>query len=393
MADSEQYRPAWPAVGAGVKRRSGWRVARAAAWTLLMALSAALPGCSQTATLPKPEASSDQDDFDRVVERLRQIIDDTSPAAAVPDGTQPSQRQVSASAITPAADGKPASATITILTLPAHVVEDAAADPTFSANPLVTGEPGIRFYAGAPIRYLGQRVGTLCVIDTEPRDLSPSLKQDLQDLAQWVESEIDSDLQSDAQRELISEVDRLREMALVDPLTRTWNRNGIQEIYNRELAYATRDKSCVGCIVIDIDHFKSVNDTHGHDMGDAVLKRVADRIRLSVRPYDSIGRMGGEEFLVLLPQSSRAVVSMVAERIRSSVESTPIELSDGATLAVTISLGTTFFQGSSELQPELKLLFKTADVALYEAKKSGRNRVVEAPEVVQSAVAKQDSAS
>lgn len=274
-----------------------------------------------------------------------------------------------------------------------YVVEDAAADPTFSANPLVTGEPGIRFYAGAPIRYLGQRVGTLCVIDTEPRDLSPSLKQDLQDLAQWVESEIDSDLQSDAQRELISEVDRLREMALVDPLTRTWNRNGIQEIYNRELAYATRDKSCVGCIVIDIDHFKSVNDTHGHDMGDAVLKRVADRIRLSVRPYDSIGRMGGEEFLVLLPQSSRAVVSMVAERIRSSVESTPIELSDGATLAVTISLGTTFFQGSSELQPELKLLFKTADVALYEAKKSGRNRVVEAPEVVQSAVAKQDSAS
>ena len=127
MADSEQYRPAWPAVGAGVKRRCGWRVARAATCTLLLALSAALPGCSQTATLPTPEASSDQDDFDRVVERLRQIIDETSPAAAVPDGTQPSQRQVSASAITPAADGKPASATITILTLPAHVVEDAAA--------------------------------------------------------------------------------------------------------------------------------------------------------------------------------------------------------------------------------------------------------------------------
>lgn len=270
-----------------------------------------------------------------------------------------------------------------------YVVEDAAGSPLFRDNPLVTGKPGIRFYAGAPIRYNGQRVGTLCVIDTKPRPLNHALNQDLQDLAKWVESEIDSDLQSDAQRELISEVDRLREMALVDPLTRTWNRNGIQEIYNRELAHATRDESFVGCILIDIDHFKSVNDTYGHDMGDAVLKRVADRIRLSVRPYDSIGRMGGEEFLVLLPKSSRAVVRLVAERIRSSVECTPIELTGDATLPVTISLGTTYFRGSHQLQPDLKVLFKAADVALYEAKKAGRNRVVEAPEVVQSEAARQ----
>ena len=261
------------------------------------------------------------------------------------------------------------------------VIEDASLDPRFKDNPLVTGPPYIRFYAGKPIRYEGQRVGTICVIDRKPRKFDPKHSQDLEDLALWVESEIDSDRLSEAQTELMSEVDRLREMALVDPLTRTWNRAGIHEVFSRESSLAEREKQPLGVIMCDIDHFKSVNDTYGHDVGDAVLKRVADRIRLTVRPYDSIGRMGGEEFLVILPKSHGPTVKTVAERIRQSVERIPIEIPDNDPLPVTLSLGTSHAVYRPGFLPELEVLMKAADQALYEAKRGGRNRVAEAAEL------------
>jgi diguanylate cyclase (GGDEF)-like protein len=260
-------------------------------------------------------------------------------------------------------------------------VEDAQLDPRFKDNPLVTGEPRIRFYAGKPVRYDGELIGTLCIIDTEPRKLEPAMAQDLSDLALWVESEIDSDRLSDAQQDLMSEVDRLREMALVDPLTRTWNRSGIKEVFTREISLAQREKQPIGVIMADIDHFKSVNDTYGHDAGDAVLKRVADRIRLTVRPYDSIGRMGGEEFLVVLPKSHGPTVKTVAERIRRSVEEQHIDLPGGGTIPVTLSLGIAHALCRPGFAPELESLAKVADTALYEAKRGGRNRVGESPEL------------
>ncbi len=255
------------------------------------------------------------------------------------------------------------------------VVENASEDPRFKDNPLVTGEPHIRFYAGKPVRYDGYRVGTLCVIDRKPRKMNPSLAQDLEDLALWIESEIDSDRLTNAQHELMSEVDRLREMALVDSLTRAWNRAGIQEVYSREIAQAERENQPIGMIMADIDHFKSVNDTYGHDVGDIVLKRVADRIRLTVRPYDSIGRMGGEEFLVVLPKTHGPTVQTVAERIRVAVERMPIEIPDNDPLPVTMSLGTAHTVCRPGFTPSLEELAKVADLALYEAKNAGRNRV------------------
>lgn len=261
------------------------------------------------------------------------------------------------------------------------VVEDATADPRFQSNPLVIGEPNIRFYAGKPIRYEGYRVGTICVIDDKPRKLAAAHAQDLEDLALWVESEIDSERLSQAQLDLMSEVDRLREMALVDPLTRTWNRSGIHEVYSRESSLAERETRPLGLIMADIDHFKSVNDTYGHDVGDVVLKRVADRIRLTVRPYDSIGRMGGEEFLVVLPKSHGPTVNAVAERIRVAVEREPIPIPNGDPLPVTLSLGTSHTIFRPGHTPSLEALAKAADQALYEAKKSGRNRVGQALEL------------
>lgn len=259
------------------------------------------------------------------------------------------------------------------------VVENASQDPDWADNPLVTGPPHIRFYLGKALNYEGQRIGALCVIDTEARALTPELAQDMRDLATWVESEFDSDRLGEAQLELMSEVDRLREMALVDSLTRTWNRAGLTEVFTREASIAERGQESLGVIMADIDHFKSVNDTYGHDVGDIVLKRVADRIRLSVRPYDSIGRMGGEEFIVVLPKSHGPTVALVAERIRQAVSSAPIEIPNNDPLPVTLSLGTASARFRPGFTPTLELLSKSADEALYKAKKNGRNRVEQAP--------------
>lgn len=261
-------------------------------------------------------------------------------------------------------------------------IRDARQDPRFRDNPLVTGDPFIRFYAGKPIHFQGQRIGTLCVIDTEPRSLSAASAQDLSDLARWVERELDSDLLTEAQRQLMSEVGRLREMALVDPLTRAWNRAGLQEIYTRESSQAARESQPLGCIMADIDHFKAINDKYGHDVGDKVLKSVADRIRASVRPYDSVGRMGGEEFMVILPKSEGPAIATVAERMRRAVEAMPIEISAEESVSVTLSLGTAFAECRPDFVPPLDRLYKAADLALYQAKSEGRNRVVGAPQPV-----------
>jgi len=262
-----------------------------------------------------------------------------------------------------------------------YVVENALENPIFRDNPLVTGKPHIRFYAGKAVKYEGERIGTICVIDTKPRKFDARMNQDLHDLSFWVESEFDSDRLSEAQLQLLSEVDRLREMALVDPLTRTWNRAGLEEVFHREISLAERNQDSLGVIMADIDHFKSVNDTYGHDVGDVVLKRVADRLRLSVRPYDSIGRMGGEEFIVVLPKSHGPTVVKVAERIRQSVANIPVELPEGEPLPVTLSLGTASARCGPSHAPTLERLAKAADQALYKAKEGGRNRVEQAPEL------------
>ena len=258
------------------------------------------------------------------------------------------------------------------------VVEDATKDDCFRNNPLVTGGPEIRFYAGYPLNFEGERVATLCIWDSEPRDFSSRERQHLRDLAAWAESEIESVHLSEAQQDLLEECERLREVALVDSLTRTWTRAGILEVLERELSLASRQDDPVGCLMVDIDHFKKVNDTYGHDAGDEVLKKVADRLRLSVRPYDAIGRLGGEEFLIILPKSHNKTIERIGQRICNSVKAYPVLLNDGVTeLQVTASIG-----GCASSIPELtdlksvgEKLIKRADEALYESKTSGRDRV------------------
>jgi diguanylate cyclase (GGDEF)-like protein len=174
-------------------------------------------------------------------------------------------------------------------------------------------------------------------------------------------------------RELLAAREKLRVQATRDSLTLVWNRPSILEILDRELERSVREMRPIGLVMFDLDHFKEVNDTHGHLAGDVVLRETASRISGALRKYDSFGRYGGEEFLIVLPGCDERSTRAQAERTRQVLESEPIDL-DGVTVRVTASFGaTTFLPGTCSTAREL---IRTADDALYQAKSEGRNRVV-----------------
>ena len=159
-------------------------------------------------------------------------------------------------------------------------------------------------------------------------------------------------------------------LARTDPLTGVPNRRAIVEELEREAERATRDGGPLGLGMLDIDHFKLVNDTCGHDDGDAVLCEVVRRALGVMRRYDSFGRFGGEEFLVIVPGSGEGELREVLERIRRAVGSTPI-VTGGHELAVTVSLG-----GAMRGRESADGLIARVDDAMYTAKEQGRDRVV-----------------
>jgi len=254
------------------------------------------------------------------------------------------------------------------------VVPNALDDERFLDNPLVTGAPSIRFYAGHPLHAEdGSKLGTLCVIDTKPRMLSPTDLAALSDLAAIAESELKLASVIDARTSLLQEIGELTRKAMLDSLTRLWNRQGIMEILERELQRARRTRLPVCLALADIDHFKKINDTYGHVQGDLALVEVALRMRASARAYDAIGRYGGKEFLVVISDCDQATALRTAERMRVQVAGADI---DSARLPerVTLSVGVVCSHGHPEVSAEQ--LIQAADEALYAAKRAGRDRVV-----------------
>jgi diguanylate cyclase (GGDEF)-like protein/PAS domain S-box-containing protein len=166
--------------------------------------------------------------------------------------------------------------------------------------------------------------------------------------------------------------ENLREMATTDSLTGLFNRRHFWDLSERELARAKRAYHAVSLLMIDLDHFKSVNDTYGHEVGDRVLKLVADVVLGNLREIDVMGRIGGEEFAVLLPDTGLSDAVMVAERLREAVSREEVA-SDKGRVSITISIGVA---GGSGDPPDLETLLRQADDALYAAKRKGRNRVV-----------------
>ncbi len=175
--------------------------------------------------------------------------------------------------------------------------------------------------------------------------------------------------------------DRLRhnvqlslEMAITDQLTGLHNRRYMSRHLDNLVANAKKNNKPIAFVIMDIDYFKSVNDSHGHDIGDEVLKEFASRIAANVRGIDLACRYGGEEFVVVMPDTDVAYAYAVSERLRQSIETTPFQVSRAPhSLNLTISIGIAGAEGENDT---VDALLHRADQALYRAKKTGRNKVV-----------------
>ena len=235
------------------------------------------------------------------------------------------------------------------------VVPDANEDPRFAKHPLVVDSPRVRFYAGAPlVTPQDYRLGTLCVIDFVPRELQPKQLEMLRILGRQVMCQLDLNLQ-----------------AMRDPLTGLYNRRQLEEALHREVLRARRLGGTVGVMAIDVDHFKRVNDTLGHEVGDRALRGIAEEWASCVREEDIACRAGGEEFVIILPGTGKTALRTRAEAVRRTIERAQIPAGDG-TLKLTVSIGLASFPSYGDSG---QAVLRAADVALYKAKAAGRNRV------------------
>lgn len=165
---------------------------------------------------------------------------------------------------------------------------------------------------------------------------------------------------------------QMEALAMHDSLTGLLNRRAIEEYAEAEFSMAGRKERALSVILLDIDHFKSINDRFGHKFGDHALQEVAKTLTKDLRNYDRIGRWGGEEFILILPDTQLVDAATVAERVRIQMAELQISLENGETFSVNISLGAACTTGKF---PSLTKLIDAADQALYQAKQTGRNRV------------------
>jgi diguanylate cyclase (GGDEF)-like protein len=256
------------------------------------------------------------------------------------------------------------------------VMPDVRNDARLARHPSVTGAPYIRFYAAHPVYGADKEpIGKVSLVDYVPRLMSEDDRLMLADLAALVERELQLGSMGAAQLELQRTNKSLRRKSLIDPLIGTWNRGAIMRILTIDAIRCEKAGAPLSVIVIDLDHFKKINDTHGHPAGDEVLLKVASRLRSCIRPQEALGRYGGEEFLIVLPGSSGATAEAVAERMRRAIAAQS-ESIGGATVKPTISAGVASTDAFPKAGPED--LINRADAALYAAKNAGRNRVVRA---------------
>ncbi len=256
-------------------------------------------------------------------------------------------------------------------------VEDTTQEEFFSSNTQGLRIPKFKSIAGVPLMDPnGKRFGTLCVADTKSRaPLSDSELTLLSSFGLMVSNDIC--LRSAARyavRDLIeleNEKCDLFELATIDPLTKALNRRAFMRFSERELARFKRDNSQLSTLMLDIDHFKQVNDVHGHATGDKVLAKMVSIAASVLRQEDLIGRLGGEEFAIVLVDSDAAAAARVADRIRQAIKQVKFPSETGA-FHVSVSIGV-----SEPLYNEASIndALERADAALYRAKRNGRDRV------------------
>ena len=237
----------------------------------------------------------------------------------------------------------------------AVLVTDTRDDPRFIAS----GKQGfeVRSMVAAPLLRSGRAIAVLCVSSAKPGAFGPSQVMTARLLAGICVPAL--------------EQARLERLAVTDDLTHAYNGRYWAPRLQQELALAGRNGQCVSVAMLDLDHFKGVNDTHGHANGDRVLRTLADRVREKIRRSDILVRYGGEEFVLLLPSTQRAQAQALAERIRQAVCGTPFPIAGGVNVTQTVSIGVALWDGRETAEE----LVHRADLAMYEAKRGGRNRV------------------
>ncbi len=229
---------------------------------------------------------------------------------------------------------------------------------------------GLQSIALVPLLRNRRLIGSLNLGSLDPTRFTPSLGTDF---VEHMASIIAICLENVISNEM------LKYIGLTDSLTGVYNRRYIDRRLVEEIARARRQAYRISCMYIDIDHFKQVNDTVGHQGGDEVLREVATRIKNELRMSDALGRFGGEEFVVLLIDADLESAIAVAQRIRHSIASEPFHLSTGGQLDLSVSIGVATledFERDHAIEGVAHQLVAHADTALYQAKAEGRNRVV-----------------
>jgi diguanylate cyclase (GGDEF)-like protein len=253
------------------------------------------------------------------------------------------------------------------------LIPDTGTDPRTAENPIVTAAPRFRAYAGYPlVDQHGSTTGTFCVFGVQPREFTAADRQTIVDLAAMSQRELLSDHLTDAHSALTSKLSVARREAMMDPLTRLWNRRGASVLLKSSFASADHRNSPLTLALLDLDNFKRINDNYGHQIGDEVLRKVASRLIGTVRNNDMVCRIGGDEFLILMTETDAAAAGHIAERIRRAVTETPVPTRDGA-LPMSVSVGYTVRHPKDTAAVDE--LLERADQALLESKAAGRNRV------------------
>lgn len=233
------------------------------------------------------------------------------------------------------------------------IVPDTLMDERFAQSPYVTAGPKIRFYAGVPLKTrAGLVVGTVCAIDAIARPFGVRETAIMEHLAESVMYSLE-----------------MRLLAATDVLTGAMSRRGLKDEADKHLALSKRHGVPVSCIVFDLDHFKNINDTYGHATGDQVLTGIVRAAQGQLRQSDLLGRLGGEEFAVILPQTELAMAYAVAEKLRQLTS--VLDFPGGEPpITATASFGVAL----ADEKDDVDTLIHKADQALYESKRSGRNR-------------------
>lgn len=262
-------------------------------------------------------------------------------------------------------------------------VTDITDEEFFSSNTQGLRIPKFKAVAGVPLMDPnGKRFGTLCVADTDARQFTENELNLLSSFGNVVSNDI---CVRSAARYAVSDLIELEnekcdlfELATIDPLTKALNRRAFMRFSERELSRFKRDNSQLATLMLDIDHFKQVNDVHGHAMGDKVLAKLVSVSASVLRQEDLIGRLGGEEFAIVLVDADAAAASRVADRIRLAIKQIKFP-SEAGPFNVSVSIGVSEpFYNEASINDALE----RSDAALYRAKRAGRDQVVVATENV-----------